>query len=223
MAGSDIVEKIFPACRNFQPRKQDNLAVYLQAVFCVTPEETTYKLLTNKKNVQFSTIRKIQNIAQGTPDLINKKENAMAEIRKVVIPVDFSSNTDKVIKYGVDIARNLGSKVLFFHVVDDFKGYDMMLVHPSFGSMAKDLEQKAEERMSGLVQDHDYLEQGAAGDVVIGNASEEIIKYAQEEQADMIIIGTHGTKGFERVLMGSTADRVLQKAPCPVLVFNPFV
>lgn len=146
----------------------------------------------------------------------------MVEINKVVIPVDFSSNMDKVVDYGLSIADKLGAKALFFHVLNDFQGYDMMLVHPSFIGMTKDLEQKAEERMANLVKDHEQREAGVKGQVVVGDAADEIINYAKLENADMIIIGTHGTKGLERVLMGSTADQIVKKAPCPVLVYNPF-
>ena len=146
----------------------------------------------------------------------------MAAINKVIIPVDFSSNMDKVVEYAVPIADQLGAKVLFFHVVNDFKGYDMMLVHPSFMGMTKDLEQQAEERITNLVKDYEQREKGVSGNVIVGDAADEIISFAKLERADLIIIGTHGTKGLERVLMGSTADRVLKNAPCPVLVFNPF-
>ena len=147
----------------------------------------------------------------------------MTETGKVVVPVDFSSNTDKVVDYGVSIADKLGAQVLFFHVVNNFQGYDMMLMHPSFLGMTKDLEQKAEERMAALVKEHEQREGGATGNVVVGDAAAEIISYAKLEKADMIIIGTHGVKGIEKILLGSTADRVVKKAPCPVLVFNPFV
>ena len=146
----------------------------------------------------------------------------MTDIKKVVVPVDFSSNMNKVVDYGVSVADKLGAEVLFFHAVNDFQGYDMMLVHPSFMSMTKDLEQKAEERMAHLVDDHKQLENGVRGHVVVGDAADEIIDYAKLEKADMIIIGTHGVKGLEKILIGSTADRVVKKAPCPVLVFNPF-
>lgn len=147
----------------------------------------------------------------------------MADIKRVVVPVDFSSNTDKVVDYGVSVADKLGAEVLFFHVINDFQGYDMMLVHPSFIGMTKDLEQKAEERMANLVEGHAQRENGVRGHVVVGDAADEIISYAKLEKADMIIIGTHGVKGLEKILIGSTADRVVKKAPCPVLVFNPFV
>jgi len=146
----------------------------------------------------------------------------MAAINKVVIPVDFSSNMDKVVDYGLSIADKLGAKVLFFHVVSDFQGYDMMLVHPSFIGMSKDLEEQAEERMAALVKDYEDRAGGVSGQVVVGNAADGILQFAEVEQADMVIIGTHGTKGLERILMGSTAEQVVKKAPCPVLIFNPF-
>lgn len=146
----------------------------------------------------------------------------MAEINKVVVPVDFSSTTEKVVDYALSVADKLGAMVLFFHVINDFQGYDMMLVHPSFLGMTKDLEQQAEVRMATLVKECEGRKKGARGEVVVGDAANEIIQYAKLEQADMIIIGTHGTKGLEKILIGSTADRVVKKAPCPVLVFNPF-
>jgi len=146
----------------------------------------------------------------------------MTDIKRVVVPVDFSSTMNKVVDYGVMVADKLGAEILFLHVINDFQGYDMMLVHPSFMSMTKDLEQKAEERMTHLVKDHQQRENGVRGHVVIGDAADEIIDYAKLEKADMIIIGTHGVKGLEKILIGSTADRVVKNAPCPVLVFNPF-
>jgi nucleotide-binding universal stress UspA family protein len=147
----------------------------------------------------------------------------MAELNKVVVPIDFSSNTDKVINYAMSVADKLGAEVLFFHVVNNFQGYDMMLVHPSFIGLTNDLEQQAEERMANLVTDYKDREQKVNGNVILGDAADEIISYAKLEKADMIIIGTHGVKGLEKILMGSTADQVIKKSPCPVLVFNPFV
>lgn len=146
----------------------------------------------------------------------------MAETNRVVVPIDFSSNTDKVVEYGVAIADKLGAQVLFFHVIHNFQGYDMMLMHPSFLGMSKDLEQKAEEQMAALVKVHSQRENGVTGNVIVGDAADEIVSYAKLERADMIIIGTHGVQGIEKILIGSTADRVVKKAPCPVLVYNPY-
>jgi len=97
----------------------------------------------------------------------------MAEISRVVIPIDFSSNTDKVVEYGLSIADKLGAQVLFFHVINNFQGYDMMLMHPSFLGMTKDLELKAEEHMAALVKKYAQREGGATGNVIVGDAADE--------------------------------------------------
>jgi len=146
----------------------------------------------------------------------------MVEVKKVVIPVDFTSTMHKVVDYATSITDKLGAEIVFFHVINDFQGYDMMLVHPSFEAMKKDLRKNYEERMAGLVEDYKEYKHGVSGKIVTGDAADEIVKFAQEAQADLIIIGTHGTKGLERVLMGSTAESVVKKASCPTLTFNPF-
>ena len=58
--------------------------------------------------------------------------------------------------------------------------------------------------------------------VVLGDPAEEILNYAQAEGIDLIIIGTHGRKGLERIIFGSVAERVLKKSPVPVLTVNPY-
>jgi nucleotide-binding universal stress UspA family protein len=57
--------------------------------------------------------------------------------------------------------------------------------------------------------------------VRVGAAFMEIIEYAQSQQIDLIVIGTHGRSGFAHILMGSVAERVVRKAPCPVLSVKP--
>jgi len=146
----------------------------------------------------------------------------MVQVKKVIIPVDFASTMNKVVDYATSIADQLGAEIIFFHVINDFQGYDMMLVHPSFESMKKDLMEESNQRMAALVGNYKQLKNGVSGKVVVGDAGAEIIKFAQDEQADMVIIGTHGVKGLERILMGSTAEYVVKKAPCPILTFNPF-
>lgn len=146
----------------------------------------------------------------------------MVEIKKVVVPVDFSSTMNKVVEYATGVAELMGAGVLFFHVVNDFQGYDMLLVHPSFEAMSRELKEKSEKKIAALVEDYSHLKGGAEGKVEIGDAAEKIVGYAADEEADMIIIGTHGNKGLERLLMGSVAEKVVRTAPCPVLVFNPY-
>jgi nucleotide-binding universal stress UspA family protein len=60
------------------------------------------------------------------------------------------------------------------------------------------------------------------GTVIRGDVVDEVVKYAEEEKAGLVIIGTHGTKGLERILLGSVAERVLKSVHCPTLTMNPY-
>jgi nucleotide-binding universal stress UspA family protein len=60
------------------------------------------------------------------------------------------------------------------------------------------------------------------GIVIRGDIVEEIVKYADEEDAGLVIIGTHGARGLERILLGSVAERVLKSVHCPTLTMNPY-
>jgi nucleotide-binding universal stress UspA family protein len=60
------------------------------------------------------------------------------------------------------------------------------------------------------------------GEVLSGEPAEAILTFADQHNADMIILSTHGAQGFEKILIGSIADRVIKGAGCPCLVFNPF-
>ena len=63
---------------------------------------------------------------------------------------------------------------------------------------------------------------GCEGVVLLADAADSIVALAEERKADLIIIGTHGAKGIEKVLLGSVAERVLKRAGCPTLVYNPY-
>ncbi len=58
--------------------------------------------------------------------------------------------------------------------------------------------------------------------ILTGDAAEEIINFAQKEGFDLILMGTHGRKGLDKVIFGSVAERVVKGAPCPVLTINPY-
>jgi len=58
--------------------------------------------------------------------------------------------------------------------------------------------------------------------VLVGDVGEEIIRHAEESGMDMIVMGTHGYKGLEKVMFGSVAEKVVRSSPCPVLTINPY-
>jgi nucleotide-binding universal stress UspA family protein len=144
------------------------------------------------------------------------------DITKIVTPVDFGKNTDKLVEYALYIADKLSAQISFFHVVEPYSTGDMMLGIPSFGELEQKRKTDAEQRMANLVQDKEGKGRHCSGKVGSGDVVDEIVAYAREEGADLIIIGTHGAKGLEKILLGSVAERVVKNAHCPSLVMNPY-
>ena len=82
--------------------------------------------------------------------------------------------------------------------------------------------QSAEKKMAAFVSDNLKTKVAHEAKVLNGDIAEEIIRYAETEGVDMIIMGTHGYKGLEKVLFGSVADKVVKTSSCPVLTINPY-
>ena len=146
----------------------------------------------------------------------------MVEVKKILYPVDFFESSDKVLPYVKLMAEKLGAKIELIHVVrgsSDFVGFEMGTAwYSSFEGELLEGGQKAmyrfaEERFAGL---------DIETTVAVGDVAEEIIKHAEKSGTDMIIIGTHGRKGLEKIMFGSVARGVVRGASCPVLTVNPY-
>lgn len=140
------------------------------------------------------------------------------EIKKILFPTDFSEGALSALPYAVDMAKSYGAKLYMLHIIYDIATASGWYVpHVSFDEMYKDLEAGAKKELErfGLEERKDLKDVELV--VIRGVPYEEILKFAQEKGIDLIVIGTHGRKGLDRVLFGSTAERVVRNAPCPVL------
>jgi len=146
----------------------------------------------------------------------------MQEIHQIIIPVDFSKSTGKLVDYAIYMAEKLSATLHFVHVAEINQGHDMLLGSSVFGDFKEKIIAAAKERMANLLEDNGDRCKGCTGKVVNGDIVDGIINYADNEKADLIIISTHGTKGLEKILLGSVAERVIRKAPCPTLIYNPY-
>lgn len=135
----------------------------------------------------------------------------------VLAPTDFSLPSDRAVAAAVGLAEAFRARLTLLHVIDsDFETAALAYgIRPSLAEYVEQTETAAVER----------LEQEAAAiatlDVSIlvtrGTASMEIVRTARAEGCDVIVIGTHGQSALRHMLFGSTAERVLRRAPCPVL------
>ncbi|MEE4164621.1 MAG: universal stress protein [Desulfocapsaceae bacterium] len=145
----------------------------------------------------------------------------MKEIENIVVPVDFLEHTDNLVDFAVNIAKKLDGKIRFIHVVENpysFAEYS----YPSMNIFQTELVEVAEERMKRLVEKNKNTCSGCEGKVITGNVVETILDFVKEVKGDLIIIGTHGRKGLEKMWLGSVAERVVRRSPCPALTCNPY-
>ena len=145
----------------------------------------------------------------------------MLEIKKIIVPIDFDKHTEKLARFSVEMAKKLDATPLFFHVSESFEGY-IGFDHPAMEEIDKELRLHAEQKMKTLLETLGSECSTCSGKVVNGDVVDEITELAKTEKAGLIIIGTHGARGIEKILMGSVAERVVHQAPCPVLLFNPY-
>ena len=141
------------------------------------------------------------------------------EIKKILVPVDFSENSKKILDSAGDIAEKFGAALSVVFVVQSFDDYSGFFVpHMPVAKFEEEMVQGAEQKMDSFMGGYENVE----AKVLIGDVGEEVVRYAEEIGIDMIIMGTHGYKGLEKVMFGSVAEKVVKTAPCPVLTINPY-
>lgn len=139
----------------------------------------------------------------------------------ILVPVDFTPHTKKLVDYAVQLANNLNAGVQLIHVIEPFSSVDMLLDEDTIDEIIQNLLVKAQEKINDLLTSCKDIKNECGGTVQVGDVVDEIVQYSEEINADMLVIGTHGTKGLEKVLMGSIAERLVKNASCPTLVLNP--
>lgn len=146
----------------------------------------------------------------------------MSLISKILFPTDFSKHSQAALPFAVDLAKRYGAEVHCLHAVDtehEFlmgRGYAVPLRTEPIDT--DQLRRVAREHMAEFVDKHmSEVRSSVRMAVVAGNPFEEILRYAREEKADLIVIGTHGHSALASMLLGSVAEKVVRKAPCAVL------
>jgi nucleotide-binding universal stress UspA family protein len=142
----------------------------------------------------------------------------MEMIKKILVPIDFSDYSKNALKYAKDFAKVFNAQISVIYVIEP-------LVYPSDFSLGQvaiptveyDLQDKAKEELENLVKEEFGDSENTPIIIKAGKPFVEIIETAAEIDADLIIIATHGHTGVEHLLFGSTAEKVVRKAPCPVL------
>jgi nucleotide-binding universal stress UspA family protein len=159
--------------------------------------------------------------ARGVPDPRAGTADALEEhvaIRRILVPVDFSPPSDAALRYAIELAHRLDARLDLLHVfqVPTFAFPDAVIPVPA--QTVVELRTASEERLEVLQREATAA--GLRTSVVIADGTPfvEIVRTARSQAADLVIMGTHGRSGLRHALLGSVAEKVVRKAPCPVLV-----
>lgn len=145
----------------------------------------------------------------------------MKEIKKILCAVDLSEHSKAVADYATLLAKGLGASVLVVYTAPSLSQYVGFHVPPNtIENFVGEIVTGAEKSMEAFVAEN-FPGVDAKGQVLIGYAAEEILNRAHEEKVDIIVMGTHGRKGIDRILFGSVAEKVVKNADMPVLTIRP--
>lgn len=137
------------------------------------------------------------------------------KLKKILVPVDFSDCSRKALQYALPFARQFNAKLVLLHVIEPFIPVPEMTA-VNFDAIRKQTHQAAQEEILALQKS---IPAEVASEIVIreGSPHVEIALATKQLGVDLIIISTHGRTGLAHVFMGSTAERVVRHADCPVL------
>lgn len=139
------------------------------------------------------------------------------EVRIILVPIDFSQHAESVLEWAAHLAREHGSKLVLlhaYHLPVDFQQLEGAYLPPDFWTQVKADAAANLEREAAKLR-----EAGLDVETVVreGYPATAIEEEARARHADLVVIGTKGHSGLKHLLLGSVAERVVQKAPCPVL------
>ena len=141
----------------------------------------------------------------------------MIALKRILVPTDFSETSEAALSYGVALAHAFKAQLYLLHVAEH-RG-EGEPEHP-IGLVDEATPTPAQEQLVALLTERQIQELRPERALRIGKPYSEIVRYAQEHEIDLIVMGTHGREGVARVLIGSVAEKVVRRAPCPVLTVH---
>jgi nucleotide-binding universal stress UspA family protein len=146
----------------------------------------------------------------------------MLEIKLILCPVDFSEFSVRAYRHALSVAQHYRAKLVALHIVELWRYPSLSFVPPgpAYDETCQAFCEKAEQQLRELVRSNTRDASPPELLVEQGNAADTILSVAARMRADVIVMGTHGRRGYDRMMLGSVAERVMRNAPCPVLVVN---
>jgi nucleotide-binding universal stress UspA family protein len=141
------------------------------------------------------------------------------DLNRILVPIDFSEHSKNALKYAIPFAQQFIASIDLLYVVEPtVYPADFSFGQVGFPNVEDELRKRGAEELDELIDRVIAGRVRARRVIKTGKPFYEINEYAREANMDLIIIATHGHTGVEHILFGSTAEKVVRKAPCPVLV-----
>jgi nucleotide-binding universal stress UspA family protein len=140
------------------------------------------------------------------------------KVERILFPTDFSEGSSYALPFAVDLAKHYGAGLSIIHVVYDItQATGVHVPHITTDEVSRELTDWALKEIDTCCIEETRGMSKVEKKVLNGIPYNEIIKYAEAEHMDLIVMGTYGRVGIQRLIFGNTAEQVVRRAPCPVL------
>jgi len=140
-------------------------------------------------------------------------------IKKILVPTDGSDPSMRAADFALRLAKYFESEIIAIYVIDRIILEEVSKIHERH-ELEREIRRKAERCLNYIVKSAEREGLKARSILVEGQPHDQIVRYAESVGADMIVMGSKGRRGVNRILIGSVAERVIEYAPCPVLVIR---
>jgi nucleotide-binding universal stress UspA family protein len=147
--------------------------------------------------------------------------------RKIVVPVDFSELTREQVNFALEYARALNARILLVHTLQTAQLGEILgnpetsIAVPLDHALIKQTQESAQTELNKIKKQIEQKGIAVDAHLLTGNPFLEIVQFAEKEQADLIIIASHGRGRLKHFLLGSVAEKVAKKSAVPVLIYKP--
>lgn len=143
----------------------------------------------------------------------------MGMYNRILVPTDGSAETERAVEHAVELAATHEATLHAVYVVNtaSFASLPMETSWEGIGDLLREEGDNAVKRVYELAEERDVT---VEAELIEGSPSREIVRYAKEKECDLIVMGTHGRGGIDRLLLGSVAERVVRSSPVPVLTIR---
>ncbi len=152
-----------------------------------------------------------------------ERPKPIKNFEKILVPIDFSEHSKTALAHAKSIAESYNASLQLLHVIEE-------PVHPALSIAGKssifdivpDLKADCRKRIEKMIRETKGHDIKSEIFIIVGKASTDIIRFADENNTDLIVIATHGLTGIEHLLMGSVAEKVVRMSSCPVFTVKAF-